>query len=142
MAKKKNKKPQPQNPSQKRDYYKNLIIQHKSVLAKARSLIATLLNKLEEEINSLELPQDESLKKANRTAWWGDKESASSILTRLTTILLKLIPLEQEIARLDLTKADLMEMDEVLTKTKLPEEDVEIIERYVQKYNESKIAQS
>ena len=122
MAKKQNNKKQ---------YYKNLITQHKSILAKARGLVEILLDKLEEEINSANEKSDTSF-------WFGDKESASSIIVKLTNILLKLIPLEQEIARADLSKADLGELEELSVKTQLPQEDMEMIERYIEKYNESK----
>ncbi len=117
-----------------KDYYKTLITQHKSILAKARGLIETLLDRLEKEVNS-----SNSKNPATDTSFlFGDKESASSIVVKLTTILLKLIPLEQEIARADLSQADLMELEELSVKTRIPEEDLEIIERYVERYNQSK----
>jgi hypothetical protein len=121
MAKKQNNKKQ---------YYQNLITRHKSTLAKARGLIETLLDKLETEINNPSAETNHFL--------FGEKESASAIVVKLTNVLLKLIPLEQEIARADLSKADLSELEELSVKTQLPQEDMELIERYIEKYNESK----
>ncbi len=118
-------------PSKNKKYYKKLISEHKDILSKARKLIGIMLEKLDDEIQEFD-SSDESYKATlSKKFWWGDKESASSILTRLTTLLLKLIPLEQEIARIDLTKADILELEEVIQKTKIPEEDFEIINRYV-----------
>lgn len=129
-------------------YYKNLISEHKKILGKTRAIIGLMLDKLEEEITifsnnnskyggaNIDSGDSESLSEAQKLSqkfWWGDKESASSILHRLTQLLLKLIPLEQEIAKLDLSKADLAELEEIVEKTKLPEEDLEIINRYLER---------
>lgn len=119
-----------ENENPNKHYYRKLITDHKSILAKARRLLEDLLDKLEREINS---PGANT-----HTFIFGEKESASTIVVKLTTILLKLIPLEQEIARADLTKADILELEELSIKTKIPEEDLEIIERYVERYNENK----
>jgi hypothetical protein len=126
-------------PSKNKKYYKKLISEHKDILSKARKLIGVMLDKLDDEIQEFDNCQDENEKTlASKKFWWGDKESASSILTRLTTLLLKLIPLEQEIAKLDLTKADISELEEVIQKTKIPEEDLEIINRYVTRVRDEK----
>ena len=133
-------------PSKNRNYYKKIISEHKKILARARSLIGVMLEKIEEEVKEFEnIPQDDEeyiKKKEELKLWWGDKESASGVLAKLTTILLKLIPLELEIARTDLTKADLMELESIAEKTQIPQEDMEIIERYVEKFKQIKQDQS
>lgn len=140
-------------PLSKRDYYKNLILEHKSDLSKARRLISMLLDKLQSEIESVEsgylrliherITDDEPAKAKAKFAkqlssmeikfWWGEKESAASILAKMTALLLKLIPLELEIARTDLSKADLAELEEISTKIKLEKEDIEIIDMYAER---------
>lgn len=124
--------------SKNKTYYRKLISDHKRILAKARNLIGIMLDKLDEELQDFNSQKNEDSTKSIKF-WWGDKESASSILSRLTTLLLKLIPLEQEIAKLDLTKADLAELQEVVEKTRIPEEDLEIINRYIDRIRDEKI---
>ena len=129
-------------PSKNKKYYQNLISDHKKILKKAREIVSLMLDKLEEDIKNFESfgLDDENLdsEKNNfhiqQKFWWGDKESASSTLNRLTILLLKLIPLEQEISKLDLTKLDLAELEEITEKTKIPEDELEIINQYVAKY--------
>ena len=100
-----------------------------------------MLDKLQDEINSVAADKNENAKLSTLNYnhfLFGDKESASSIIVKLTQILLKLIPLEAEIARADLSKADILELEELSIKTQMPDEDLEIIERYIEKYNEEK----
>jgi capsular polysaccharide biosynthesis protein len=154
MKKQKNKKANhnSQNTDHKKNYYKKLISDHKSILAKARGLIENLLDRLQEEMNNSEVSnsisnsEEKNTDTATDTATatdtkhflFGDKESASSIIVKLTTILLKLIPLEAQIARADLSKADILELEELSIKTQIPDEDLQIIERYIERYNEEK----
>jgi hypothetical protein len=129
-------------PVKNRKYYKELIKNHKRILSKARNLISIMLDQLEEDIcnHQEQNKNNDAEDKANNhhKFWWGDKESASSILTRLTQLLLKLIPIEQEIARIDLTKADLTELEDISEKIQINEDDLEIINHYVEKYRNYK----
>ena len=125
-------------PSKNKSYYKKLIKDHKDILAKSRKLIGKMLEKLDSEIQDFE-SKDKSKDKDFQKFWWGDKESASSILTRLTSLLLKLIPLEQDIAKLDLTKTDIAELEDIIEKTKLPQDDLDIINRFAERVKDEKI---
>ena len=125
-------------PSKNKSYYKKLIKDHKDILSKSRKLIGKMLEKLDSEIQDFE-SKDKSKDKDFQKFWWGDKESASSILTRLTSLLLKLIPLEQDIAKLDLTKTDIAELEDIIEKTKLPQDDLDIINRFAERVKDEKI---
>lgn len=129
-----------------KEYYKNLLQEHKQILSKSRKLIEYMLDKLAEEVKNfhkLEQEYKENLEeleeiysKQQRKFWWGDKESASSILTRLVQLLLKLIPLEQEIAKFDIESASVDELKEINEKAELSKQDIDILDNYLSRYKE------
>jgi len=84
-------------------------------LRRARRMVSSLLLKLED--NLLNPSEDEDLK-----TWWGDKENALSVLTKITQVLLKVIPAEQEILNGNGKEAENVSTD-----------DMEILEQYVRR---------
>jgi len=105
--------------------------QHKRSLARIRKLVLFLIEKLEEALASEgvidELPAE----------WkyiWGDKENAVSALTKLTGLLVKIIPMERQL--LDLSDSEAMED---ASKATLSDEDKEIIRRYFARYGKGSV---
>ena len=101
-------------------------MQHKRSLAKIRKLVNYLIVKLEEILNSSdaieELPAE----------WkhiWGEKENAVSALTKLTSLLVKVIPAEREILDIENENSKISEI-----KNNLSDEDKEIIQRYFERW--------
>lgn len=83
-------------------------------IAKARKLVSFLINRLENDIDRGD-PLDEN--------FFG-KENPVSLLTKLTQMLLKLIPVEIE----------MLDMDD--ENKEINKQDLEILERYARKYLE------
>jgi hypothetical protein len=121
---------------EEKEIYINLIKDHKRVLAKARNMLEKMLNILSVEIDAVQNlsqsinneKQEDFYKTQQKKFWWGDKESASSILSRLVQLLLKLLPLEQELYETDLKNSSKEELENLIEKTKIDEEDIEILE--------------
>lgn len=95
-------------------------IKHKRSLAKVRRIIDILIAKLEKSIDDKsiikELPEH-----------WGEKENVVSILTKLTSLLVKVIPLERE-----------FDDSDVEVRPKISAEDKEIIRRYFERLQRKK----
>lgn len=90
---------------------------HRETLAHFRSLINFMLDHLEEDMLLSEPPE-----KSHVAFWWGSRESAVSVLTKLAQVYLRLVPLERKIAPSDEQENDATD-----------EKDYEIIQRYVDK---------
>lgn len=98
---------------------------HSSDLAITRNLVTTLIRAVEKEIVTPSLSNQETTSKA---ALWGEKENAVSVLVKLTGLLLKLIPLEREIAGRSSAETPDNEGDDQLSH-----EDSELLRRYVER---------
>ncbi len=98
---------------------------HANDLALTRSLVTTLISALEKEIITPSLQNTESAP-AVKTVLWGEKENAVGALVKLTTLLLKVIPLEQQLAGNPIPTSE---------ETPLPPEDEAIIARYMARVN-------
>ena len=107
--------------------YKKTIQSHKEDLDLTRKIIVSLIVKLENIIN------DNAYNKENFEEWkylWGEKESVVSILTKLTSLLVKVVPVERKL--LDSDKA---EKPNQTSGRIINSDDKEIIKRYIQKLN-------
>lgn len=93
-------------------------------LAKIRKIINLIINILENNINNFsnEGGVDEENKELINFLI-GSKDNVVSIITKLTNLLVKLIPLEEKIAFTDNNECD----------EKLNNEDIEILEKYIDK---------
>jgi len=88
-------------------------------LQKTRNLISYLLSKLEQDLSS---PDDFDLEK--NKFLWGEKENAVSLLTKLTQMMIKIMPDEKE--------------KKIAAKEQISEEDMVILKEYVERYFENK----
>lgn len=80
-----------------------------------RQLITDMLNDIKAQLAIAEPPGEET------SSWWKEREHAAAMLTKLTPLLLKMIPLEQELK----AQSGKANHDEI------SHNDREIIERYV-----------
>ena len=107
--------------------YNKTIKSHKEDLDLTRKIIVSLIVKLENIVN------DKAYNKENFDELkylWGEKESVVSILTKLTTLLVKVVPVERKLLDSDKTeKTD--QTSGIIIKT----HDKEIIRRYIKKLN-------
>jgi hypothetical protein len=109
----------------------NLFNEHRQNLAKTRSLITCLIGQLDYVIN------EKKFEKEFINDWkyiWGEKENAVSVLTKLTGLLLKVVPIEQELENIKITKNPDKPKGGVLT-----DDDKEIIRRYVARQSSKKV---
>lgn len=109
--------------------YKETIQSHKEDLELTRKIIVSLIIRLENIIN------DKSSNKENFDEWkhlWGEKENVVSLLTKLTSLLVKVVPVE--IKLLDSYKS---EKNTQISGRIINSDDKEIIKRYIQKLNKS-----
>lgn len=106
----------------------NLSSTHAHDLNVTRSLITTLISALEREFITPALYEISSNEKAlpspARILLWGEKENAVGALVKLTGLLLKVIPLEQQLAGNPIHATE----DEPLSP-----EDHAIVARYVER---------
>ena len=111
-----------------KEKYIQLIENHRRILEKSRDLIENIFNKIQEDIDR---KPSENLPAKNTE----DYEDAANIVNKLSSILLKVITKEQEIALIDLKRSD----ENSLTKTDLnapiTKEDIEMMEYYLERYN-------
>lgn len=103
----------------------NLSVIHKEDLQVTREIICRLMHKLEalsKEVETLEeVP-------SNWKYVWGEKENIVSSLTKLTGLLLKIIPLEQSVDDYYSSTTSLKKKPDPISKN-----DEEIINRYVER---------
>lgn len=83
-----------------------------TALTRTRTLTEQMLAQL--EVDFSKHPDGFNTDDASH-AWWGEKENALSVLTKLSTLLLKLIPAEQELRAVESTPTD-----EVNTAQEMP----------------------
>lgn len=103
---------------------------HASDLALTRSLITMLISTLEKEIIIPSLTREDKEPPLKMKALlWGDKENAVGTLVKLTSLLLKVIPLEQQ-----LTGNPISNLDE----ESFSPEDQAILERYIARITNAK----
>lgn len=125
-------------------YYLEVIESHKKTLKRTRNILERLLDAAEENISYL-LQEDksqhlnqpkicETMSKSDLNLLFGNKESAASTVIKLANILLKLIPVELEVAKADLSKSDIEELD-IIEQTTIPEDDMEIVRNYFEKWS-------
>lgn len=96
-------------------------------LARIRKIINLIINVLEDNIENFS--NSNSILESNKELinfLIGSKDNVVSIITKLTNLLVKVIPLEEKINNSDNNIKD----DEKLTN-----EDIEILERYIDKCN-------
>lgn len=96
-------------------------------LARIRKIINLIINVLEDNIKNFS--DSNSILEGNKELinfLIGSKDNVVSIITKLTNLLVKVIPLEEKINNSDNNIKD----DEKLTN-----EDIEILERYIDKCN-------
>ncbi len=115
----------------KREYYLQLLTENNQALSKSRRIIEQLLCKVELEINS-------SIKSENYDNLFGNKESLANAAVKLSTILIKIIPLEIEIAKADMQELSDEELAELSENSELSEDDQKIIDMFVERYNQEK----
>lgn len=75
----------------------NLAVIHTRDLALTRHLVMVLIAALEQEIIMPSLQAQLQENHVKGSVLWGEKESAVGALVKLTSLLLKIIPLEQEL---------------------------------------------
>jgi hypothetical protein len=95
-----------------------------------RILIISLIDRLGEVIKNKEFTSEMPLE------WkyiWGEKESAVSILSKLTGLLIKVVPMEKKLLDSKAGEKKANVVNEFLTN-----DDKEIIKRYLERYNCSK----
>lgn len=71
--------------------------QHGQDLAMVRTMVMVLINMLERDLVSPSLEDTDEEKHALLSKRWGEKENAVGALVKLTSILFKLVPLEQQV---------------------------------------------
>lgn len=71
-----------------------MTVKHKKNLARLRRMTCALIEDMEEVLISGGMVDENSQYKWKYM--WGDKENVASALTKLTTLLTKIIPMEQE----------------------------------------------
>jgi hypothetical protein len=102
----------------------NLLNQHRQDLSQTRKLISFLI----EQLNSVITEKKFEPEFVNDWKYiWGEKENAVSVLTKLTGLLVKVVPMEQE---LDSQKPV---SEEKLKGGVLTDDDKAIIRRYVER---------
>jgi cell division ATPase FtsA len=123
-----------ENKNTKREYYLKILEEHKQVLSKSRNIIDQLLNKVQLEINS-------NIEAENFDNLFGSKESLVNVTVKLAGILLKIIPLEIEIAKTDMQELSDEELAKLAEDSELSEDDMKIIDMFVERYNQDKEAE-
>lgn len=123
-----------QHSKTKREYYLQILAEHKLTLAKSRHIIDQLLTKVQGEINS-------NYESENYDNLFGSKESLTNVAFKLASILLKIIPLEIEIAKADMQELNEEELAELAENSELSEVDQKIIDMFVERYNQEKEAE-
>ena len=103
------------------DYDKS-IVEYKKSLERTRSIIINLLSKLESVIEDYDSDSSEWKQ------FWGDKENTLSVLTKLTGLLVKVVPMEKQL--LD----SINEKQSENVKRIINSDDREIIKRFIRKY--------
>lgn len=109
--------------------YNKIIQSHKEDLDLTRKIIVSLIVKLENIVN------DKAYNKENFDELkylWGEKESVVSILTKLTTLLVKVVPVERKLLDSDKTEKTNQTSGRIINS-----DDKEIIKRYIEKLNKS-----
>ena len=115
----------------KREYNLQILAEHKQILSKSRNIIDKLLDKVQLEI-------DCNLKSENYDNLFGSKESLANVAVKLSTILLKIIPLEIEITKADMQELSDEELAKISEESALSEDDMKIIDMFVERYNQEK----
>ncbi len=109
-----------ENAENQRSYYAEIIEEHRKLLVKVRKAAEKMLDKIIEEEPGVE--QAEKNPK--------EKDSAANTIIKLSNLILKLLPLEQEIAKINLeNQGDNNDEDFDIT-------DIEIMEAYVEQLKE------
>jgi hypothetical protein len=109
--------------------YNKTIQSHKEDLELTRKIIVSLIVKLENIVN------DNTYNKENFDEWkylWGEKESVVSVLTKLTSLLVKVVPVERKLLDCDKTEKSNQTSGRIINS-----DDKEIIKRYIKKLNKS-----
>jgi len=123
-----------ENKNTKREYYLKILEEHKQVLSKSRNIIDQLFNKVQLEINS-------NIEAENFDNLFSSKESLVNVTVKLVGILLKIIPLEIEIAKADMQELSDEELAKLAEDSEISEDDQKIIDMFVERYNEEKQAE-
>ncbi|HCR86113.1 MAG TPA: hypothetical protein DIV86_05490 [Alphaproteobacteria bacterium] len=123
---------------------KNLIIEHRRILGKARKIIEYMLDKMEEDLTQLEseasklIENDSKIedvaKTLSRKFLWGEKESAVSIMNKVVQLLLKLVPVEIAVTEIDLDNVSKEDLNNTYDKKKLSRKDMLIMQRYIDRH--------
>lgn len=95
-------------------------------LARIRKIINLIINVLEDSIN--DYSHNNTITEENKELinfLIGSKDNVVSIITKLTNLLIKVIPLEEKINN----------NENIEENEKLTNEDIEILERYIDKCN-------
>ncbi|MDA0780983.1 MAG: hypothetical protein PQ612_01365 [Rickettsiales bacterium] len=103
--------------------YGRIIGEHKEGLGKTRKIIVNLIARLERDI---EIADGDCT--GGHSYIWGDKDNAVSLLTKLTGLLVKVVPLEKQL--LDSDKAD----NKTSELRVINSDDKEIIRRFLKNY--------
>jgi hypothetical protein len=119
--------------SNKEEYLKIIEI-HKKTIQKSREIISDLLDKLNDEIKNLSQNNNVNIEPQNTQKFlWGDKESITATIIKLSTILHKILPLEQKLYQLNLEDLNAEDVENTLDDLKIETEDLEILQRYTDK---------
>jgi len=104
----------------------HVICRHQEDIARARRLVSVLLSWLEVVITCPD-QQSEGL-----TFLWGEKESAVTILNRLSLLLLKLVSAEE--SAIATIRKQQKESSLLENSAPLPQDDIDILEQYIARY--------
>ncbi len=94
-------------------------------LLKIRRIIKTIITLLEKNIQKIENGEEFEIDENQKKLFdflIGSKDNVLSTITKLTNLLIKVAPLDED--------------EEVTKVAKLEQEDLEILERYIKKYSE------
>ncbi|MDB2414694.1 hypothetical protein N9W34_02870 [Rickettsiales bacterium] len=113
-------------------------LKYSNELSSTRKLVINLIDRLEKELKESE----EEISPAWRKVW-GEKENIVSSLTKLVSLLIKIIPMEQDIqAKEQGLSGDSVGIKGINQLTEnCPQEDKKIIDEYIKRVMEKKIKQ-
>ncbi len=115
-----------------KEKYIHLVEEHRRILKKSRKIIETIFDRITENVERE--GSDTSTIKSSE-----DYETEVNIVNKLSSILLKIMKQEQEIAQIDLEKLKESESQKVDMNAPITEEEVEMMEQYVKGYREKQL---
>ncbi len=111
-----------------KERYIQLIDKHRVILEKSRNLIENIFDRIQEDIEKI--PSEAPVKNIEYY------EDAATIVNKLSSILLKIIKQEQEIALIDIEKLNEANLSKTDLNAPITKEDIEMMEQYLEIYRE------